>query len=255
MAMSISRSAESLPRPAGLGRSASVPRAWRIAAAVATAAALVAGIPLVARSSVFHVRHVAVNGVAHLRTGDVVRRSGITEATNVLWVNEVAVESRLEEEPWIASASVRTSFPSSVEISVTERNPVAVAMGPSGRLLVAGDGTVLGPALRSDRFPRIVAARVSAQFPAGAPLAAPARAVAALAAAGFSRMRTITVAEDGTLEVRLADGTTVLLGRTVELGRKVRALGSLLAWASSRSLGLRSVDVSAPSAPAVVLAG
>jgi cell division protein FtsQ len=255
LAMSISRSAETLPRRAGLARGASIPRAWRVAAGVATTAAIVAAIPFVVRSPVFHVRHVAVNGVAHLHEGQVIRRSGITDATNALWVDEAAVERRLEEDPWIANARVRTSFPSSVAISVTERTPVAVARRPSGRLLVAGDGTVLGPALRSDRLPRIVAAPISASSPAGAPLAAPARAGAALAAAGFTGMRTITVAEDGTLAVRLAEGTPVLLGRAVELDRKVRALGSLLAWASSGSLELRAVDVSAASAPAVVLAG
>jgi hypothetical protein len=79
----------------------------------------------------------------------VLELAAVDRHTNAVWLDEGAVERRLESDPWVAEAEVRVSLGLAIEISVTERVPVAVASGEGGSVLVASDGTTLGAAPRS----------------------------------------------------------------------------------------------------------
>jgi cell division protein FtsQ len=235
-----------------LGALARFRRAWAIGA-VALAVIGTVGFFL-SRSSIFHVRHVEVAGAAHRSRADIVRLSGVVRATNALWLDERAVELRLEQDPWIASATVSTSFPWTVHVEVTERTPSAVVDRGTDRLLLATDGTPLGLAGRVSGLPVIVPLIV--MTPAGAvevarpSLQPAARAIGALPPAILARVRQVIVSLDGTLELRLQGGPRVEFGPATEIVAKARAIASILAWSDYEAQPLAILNVVAPGAPA-----
>lgn len=223
-------------------------RAWAVGA-VAFAVIGTAGFFL-SRSSVFHVRHVDVAGAAHRSRADIVRLSGVTGATNALWLDERGVELRLEQDPWIASATVSTSFPWTVHVEVTERTPSAVVDRGTDRLLVATDGTPLGLAGRVFGLPLIVMPPAGALEGAPPSLQPAARAIGALPPEILARVRQVIVSLDGTLELRLQGGPRVEFGPATEIAAKARAIASILAWSDDEAQPLATVNVVSPGAPA-----
>jgi cell division protein FtsQ len=239
----------SISRRIDLGALARSRRAW-VALAFVLAFGLGAAGFVLSRSSAFHVRHVEVAGAAHHSRADIVRLSGVTRATNALWLDEGAVERRLEQDPWIASATVSTSFPWTVHVQVVERTPAAVVDRGSDRLLVATDGTPLGPAGRVSGLPLIVMPPAGALEGAPPSLEPAARAVGGLPASILARVRQVIVSVDGTLEMRLIDGPRVEFGPATQIEAKGRAIASVLAWSDEEGEPLATVNVVAPGAPA-----
>jgi cell division protein FtsQ len=206
------------------------------------------------RSSVFHVRHLEVTGTAHLSRADVMRLSGVTRDTNALWLDPRPVELRLEQDPWIADATVSTSFPWTVHIAIAERTPTAVVDRGTGRLLVATDGLPLGFAGRVRSLPLIVVPPPAALEGASPSVEPAARAIGALPPQVITRVRQVIVSPDGTLELRLLDGPRVEFGPPTEIAAKARAITSILAWSQDQAQPLKVVNVVAPGSPAATLA-
>src|SRR5207249_11470462 len=125
---------------------------------------------------------VGVTGTAHLSRAVVMRLSGVTRDTNALWLDPRPVEIRLEQDPWIANATVSTSFPWTIHIAIAERIPSAVVDRGTSRLLVATDGSPLGLAGRVRGLPLIVMPAAPAGALKGTPPSLPpaARAIGAL---------------------------------------------------------------------------
>lgn len=216
--------------------------------------AVSAGVIVLSRSPVFHARDVEVVGASHLSRSEIVATAEVSRQTNVLWFGQGAVEERLEDQQWIASADVGVSLPWTITITVVERVPVAVASDGVGDVLVAGDGTVLGPARRAGGLPRI-------RLPVGPTFeglyTSPAPAAAAIGAMGpelRDRLASVTVLADGTLQMRLRGGVAVRYGAASEIRRKAAALQQILAWAEEEGDILAVVNVVAPDLPAVKLA-
>ncbi|HXF73877.1 MAG TPA: FtsQ-type POTRA domain-containing protein [Actinomycetota bacterium] len=205
---------------------------------------------VVGRSSLFAVDRIRVVGEHHVGAAAIVRRSGIGPGTNLLLLDPAAVERRIETDPWIRDATVTRSLPSTVTIRVAERTPVAVVEEGGRAVLVATDGTLLGPAPLDARLP-VLAAEADAlgggaQVP---PTSAPARALAALPPMVRGRVREVTVSPGGGLQLHLAAGTRVLFGTGEQAAEKGRVLRAILRWAASEGLTLARIDVRAPAAP------
>jgi cell division protein FtsQ len=207
------------------------------------------------RSSLFALRHVEVDAKGHRSAAEVRELAGVADGTNVVWLDTAAVERRLESDAWIASASVTRSLPWTIRISVVERTPVAILRSQTDGVLLAADGTRLGPASAVDRLPAIVL-----------PPAAPAtvglpgeqgaiRAIAAMSPTVRHRVRQVEVAVGGTLTVRLRDGSAVDLGPAVDVRQKMRVLRRLLAWERINATNLWAISLVAPAAPAAVPLG
>ena len=232
MAISISRCAKSLT-------------SWRVrlGLVVVVVSVLVLAAVVVSRSSLFAVRSIDVTGASRLTTARVIARAHIDGSTNALWLDEDAVERRLERHPWISEAYVSAALPSTVRISIVERTPVAVAINRLGELYIAADGTSLGRANDDAGLPLIDSA--------GREVAA--AALAAMPVAVRSAVESVEYRVDGSLEVRLHDGVTVSYGTADRLVDKGRIVERILAWAEESGEELDSVDVTAPGSPAVAL--
>ncbi|MGA9162390.1 MAG: FtsQ-type POTRA domain-containing protein [Actinomycetota bacterium] len=221
-------------------------RAWSIAA---VSILFVVGVVALSRSSAFDVRRFEVSGSDHVHRARLLAIAGITRSTNVMWLDEGAAEQRLEAEPWIAHADVRATFPLTIEISVTERSPVAVARGDVVSLMAA-DGTSLG----SGRAPRgLPVIELGALGPVEGVRPTPvgaARALGAMTPALRVQVARVRVLLDGTLELRLRDGPTVMFGTPDDAHRKARTIERMLAWTRAQGTAIRTLSVVSPSAPA-----
>lgn len=198
-------------------------------------------------SPVFHAREIRVRGEAHLSSVEVVRLSGLTPETNVLWLDTGEVERRLESSPWIREATVERSLPGEVRIAIVERRPVAVTAQGSALRLVAGDGTILGTVDRDPGLPLIVMGPLTTD--GVVELAAPAGALAPMDAGLLAQVEKVTVSPGGSLQLELANGAVVLYGAPTEAARKALALRAVLRWAGAQISPLAVVDLRSPSAP------
>jgi cell division protein FtsQ len=205
----------------------------------------------VTNSRAFDVRTLRVDGNAHRSSDQVVRFASLTEDTNVLWMSTGEVEQRLERDPWIQSAEVSRTLPSTVTISVRERWPVAILPGPR-RLMVAGDGTVLGEAGPWVRLPLI---DPPGRHRMGAPVE-PSDVRLSVARALSPDLRemvaTVSVGAGSSISLELQSGVRVLFGESSGARAKLEALTSVLAWAARHGVSPQYVDVRIPAAPALM---
>jgi cell division protein FtsQ len=212
------------------------------------------GLVAVSRGSWFDARDVTVSGAGHLTAARVRHLAEVGPKTNVPWFDEAAAETRLEADPWIERADVSTSWPWTIHITVVERVPVAVAERAGETQLVAADGTILGTAATMRGLPRIELPPTTSTTGERPPAAGAASALGAMSDDLRASVSRIVVATDGTLEVHLRDGTLVAYGDATDLVRKADVVERALAWAGTTGAGLARISVTAPSAPAVVLA-
>ena len=117
-------------------------------------------------------------------------------------------------------------------------------------MLVAADGTILGPALGSTRLPVIPAGNLA--FRVGT---RPSQARAALSALGALpspvRSRVAEAKESaGQLVLDLRGGVRAIYGDASEAVAKGQALAAVLDWAERKGIRLSIVDVRAPVTPA-----
>jgi cell division protein FtsQ len=208
----------------------------------------------VSRSAIFSLQHLTISGARRVPEPAIERLAGLSSNSNVVWLSTAAVEHRLLESPWIAAATVSRSLPSSVTIDVRERTPVAIAVGAGGRrALLAPDGVVLGPPPAGIRLPAVDLPE-SLDLKSGSRVSpwTPALRVAAGFPPGLAaRVETIVLGRQG-IELHTRDGVRVIYGDASEPGPKGRALGAVLVWIEQHRVRATYVDVSAPSAPAVL---
>jgi cell division protein FtsQ len=203
----------------------------------------------VTNSPIFDVRSVRVQGAVHLRDAQVLRLAGLGSHTNVVWLSTSTIDRRLQSDPWVVSAQVSRTLPSSITIVVRERVPVAVLTGKE--LLIAEDGRVLGPAgiaalpaiegtIRGSGDHRWLAPSASLTVARGLP----------------SKVRRqaerIAVDASGRITVTLRSGVSVIFGDVTEAQAKGQTLQAVLAWAERSGVVADYIDVHAPSAPALL---
>lgn len=227
--------------------------AWRPLAIAAAAILLPVVIVVVSRTGLFDVRDMVVEGNNRLSRAAVVRLSGINPSTNAVWLDEGRVEERLEENDWIAQASVRVDLPWSVHVHVVERSPVAVVEAGSMRAVVAGDGTVLASARERRGLPTIQTPPGWIHAGSRVSFVGAARALVAMDPQVLAAVNRVRVTPMGTLEIVLRAGVKVAYGAARSFEGKAEAIGEVLAWADEQGERLRMISVSAPSAPAVAL--
>ena len=73
------------------------------------------------------VRRVEVHGNHFLSTDDIRELLGPAAGANILWVDIRELQERLQASPWLEHAAVHRSLPDTLQISVQERQPVALA--------------------------------------------------------------------------------------------------------------------------------
>lgn len=226
-------------------------RPWAITAAIAVV--LVTGGVTLSYTPVFEARVVEIEGTDRLSPRQVLQAAGIGVGTNVAHLDERSTESRLEMHPWILDASVETSMPSTITVSVAERSALMVSDLGDGLHLISVDGTDLGRAPWPSPFPEV---RTSEGTPATTHvLRAAGRLVRGLPAVLRSQIDSVVVSADASAALVLEGGVDVRYGLIEESTAKSQALVAIIAYAEREGRGLVSIDVSAPAAPTARFVG
>lgn len=210
---------------------ARVRRRRRVAASVAVL--VLAGIAAagVAVSPLADITEVEITGVEGERLRQVRDAADLHPGQNVLTADLDAASSRVERIPWVHSAVARRRPPTTVEVAVLVRTPVAVVDTGTGTWLVDAEGVVVAEG-GDDRLP-LVDAPGSDPPAVGSPVRDPAVRNALdmrseLPEAIRSRVVRYVAPSPKGLRLELENGITVRAGRAERVTEKGQAIALLL---------------------------
>jgi cell division protein FtsQ len=233
-------------------------RRW-LAAGTGVALLVGAGVATT-RTPLLAVHHVHLGGAVNTSTSAVLAATGLDRKPLMVDVNSGRLRARLQALPWVATATVRRQWPTTVDIRLSERTPVASAVGPgggpalldrSGRVLAVGGTTVL-PAIAGIAPVGPPGSSVPLAGTVGDALVVAASLPSAIDPGPATRVKAITVAE-GTLQLVLLNGPAVVLGSAVQLDAKLSALRTILLQVDLR--GVTTVDLRIPAEPVLTRGG
>jgi len=125
-------------------------RSWIAPAATVVLVSFALGMMLTAQSwkRGLAVARIDVVGTRVLQKAEIVALAGVARGEKLFAVNLAAVKRRVEQNPFVRSASVQRDAPDRLTIIVEEREPVATAVGDR-RVYLDADGYVM-PGVRSE---------------------------------------------------------------------------------------------------------
>ena len=98
---------------------------------------------LVVSAATLHVRHIAVRGNVRLSAGEVQALVEGLRGTSILTADLPAYRRRLLESPWVSDVALRRVLPSTIEVFVSERQPMGLSRLGNQLYLVDRQGTVI----------------------------------------------------------------------------------------------------------------
>jgi cell division protein FtsQ len=182
-------------------------------------------------SSVFGARHVIVKGAPILSRSTVIAAAGLRNAPPLIDLHPATIAARVERLPWIATAVVSISGPSSVSIRLTQRIPVAAIKDADRYAICDPTGRIVEVVAQKPRSVPLLKI-VGRPGPPGSRLSAPERPLAEVAAAMPESLvpRTLGIAETTAgVVVSLRGGITAVVGDAGSLEQKFVSLATLLA--------------------------
>jgi cell division protein FtsQ len=202
-------------------------------------------------SSLVAVERVEITGLTNSDAGRVsAALTGAARDMTTLHVDREALERAVAGYPVVRGLEVSPDFPHALRVHVIEYQPAAIAVSDSGRVAVAGDGTILRGVKLVGRLPTV---DVDGALGTDSLLDSTARGGAAVAggAPAVLRARIVDVErrpEDGYV-AELRDGPELIFGAATRLRAKWAAAARVLADLEAR--GASYVDLRIPSRPAV----
>lgn len=98
-----------------------------------------------AQSPFMSVGEIAVRGADQVEVEPVLSAHDVAEGRPLLLLDTGGAEAALEDDPWVAEASVARDWPTRVVVEIEERVPVAVVELAEGGWLASADGVLLEP--------------------------------------------------------------------------------------------------------------
>ncbi len=228
-------------------------RRFRVVVVAAAGLGCLVGAWFLVHTPLFSARSVTVTGDVHETAAQIVAQAGLATHPPLLDVDAGAAAARLEQLPWVRSASVQVSWPDGVHIAVTEETPRLVVAAPDGRWdSLSADGRVLAES--ATRPPGLLLLTVP-QAP-GAPGTvlsgkdgAGLRVATTLPASFAAQVTGVTVEPAGWVQLAMTSPIVVDLGSVAQLPAKYEDVSSILAGATLHQGDV--IDVSVPDAPTV----
>jgi cell division protein FtsQ len=103
------------------------------------------GVALVTAAPALDVSTIAVHGVRQLSAREIVERVRGLRGQNIVSADLEHWRGELLKWAWVREASFRRVLPSTVEITIVEREPIGIGRLGDRLFLVSADGTILGP--------------------------------------------------------------------------------------------------------------
>lgn len=136
------RRAENRPGRGGASWLRSRALRWAVAAIFVVAGMAYGFVRLSARG-VFTVDRVIVHGNSRLSTGEVLTLVDGLKGESVFSADLERYRARLLESPWVADATMRRVLPSTIDLRVVERAPIAVGRAGDQLFLVDPSGVII----------------------------------------------------------------------------------------------------------------
>ncbi|WP_191244145.1 cell division protein FtsQ/DivIB [Amycolatopsis deserti] len=194
-------------------------------------------------TSLLGVRSVEVHG-AHSVPGDqILAAAAVPDLKPMLLLDTDEIAARVTAIPGVATVDVSRSWPSTVDITVTERTPIGFVAGRDGFHLVDSGGldykTVQN---KPERLPELQVAAVSPEDPVTRSVVA---VLATVPEPLKGQVAVVRAKTPGGVEFTLTTGKTVRWGDAANAERKARVLSVLLTREG------QIYDVASPELPTV----
>ena len=127
-------------------------RSWRALLVPAAKYGLVAALAgfglyrggsVVADARVLQIDRIVVHGNRRLSSGEVMAVLSGLRGESLMWTNLDAWRQRLLASPWVKDAALRRSLPSTVDVAISEREPIGIARMRDALYLVDDNGVVI----------------------------------------------------------------------------------------------------------------
>ncbi|WP_378271680.1 cell division protein FtsQ/DivIB [Amycolatopsis pigmentata] len=223
-----------------VARSRGVRRRWIAVLTVLTVAALVY---LLYFTSFLGVGSVEVTGASTVPAAEIRAAAAVPDQRPMLLVDTDEIADRVNKLPGVASVDVSRSWPSTIEITVTERTPVAFFGGPGGFHLVDAAGFDYKTlSAKPAGLPELTLARTAADDPVTRSVLAVLTSLPPELRAEITLVRART---PGGVEFTLRNGKVVRWGDAGGPDRKAKVLAVLLTRPG------HVYDVASPELPTV----
>jgi cell division protein FtsQ len=189
------------------------------------------------------VHTINVSGTTKISQNEVREAAAIEPGTPMARLDTGEVARRVAELPRVFDVQVSRSWPTTVEIAVTEREPVAVLASPDGLHLI--DGTGLDYATVDSRPPGLPTLRVDNPTPDDPATRAAVTVIEALPAQLRKRVVEVSAQTPGNIRLTLANKRVIKWGNAEDNERKAAVLAPLLTRPG------RTYDVATPDFPTV----
>lgn len=199
------------------------------------------------RSSWLSVAEIRIEGAEVADVEAILQEAGVEVGVPMISVRASKIESALLDDPWIARAEVRVTWPRSVDVIVLEYEPLAWIAGSPGALVASG-GAVLAVGEPDGAHARIEAD--VGDVAAGSEI----DDAAIKAALEFLGVLPNALLDDAVLEVGSAAITATISGHAVELGSPVDMPEKAMALIALLEEGIpqaATINLVSPLRPAV----
>jgi cell division protein FtsQ len=227
-------------------------RLW-IVGAILLVAGLGFGAWTLLHTSLFSAKNLKVVGAVHESTAQVLAAGSLANHPPLISIDAGASEAGIDRLSWVKSSTVTLHWPSSVAVSVVERQPIAAIAAIQGTALADETGRVLEISKTPVPGPVSVAVPAGTKVTLGSTL--PARTLGALHVAATlpvafkGQVATVQANHDGTVSLQLNTPVSVILGPATELSAKYQVIASVIAGATLHPGDV--LDVTVPQASTV----
>ena len=203
------------------------------------------------RSPLLDLDHIEVEGVEHTSPDAVREATGLDLRVAMTDLDLTAARAGVAALPWVGEVRIARRWPATVVVRVVERVPVASVRTPDGIVLVDKTARVLE---RVESAPAGLA-RLIVVDPAVAPGETQPHVAALLSVAVQltpelrAWVNSLTVAPDGSPQIRLRDDVPVVFGEAVRISEKLIDLATVLTRVDLK--GICRIDISVVHSPSV----
>jgi len=199
--------------------------------------------------SIFNVKTVHLYGVVHEDPKKVLKASGLQSHPSLISVSGHSIEHNLSSFRWISGVSVTKQWPSTVNVTIHETRPVAVAFNGAHVLeYVAANGADLGPAPMNANYPTLVYLNpLTTTWPFRKAGYSAVYVADRLPKSFAWQISKINVGANGSVTLEMESPVSFVLGPATKLKEKFVAIASVIAHTT-----LKAGDVVNVEAPTVL---
>lgn len=204
---------------------------------------------LFVNSNFFTIGSVIVEGNKYVTTEDIYSIAGISEPINIFRLNTTNIKDRLMHDLRVAEVSVKRNLPSTIVITIKERQPLAYVASSYGFVEVDKQGIVLAAfkSLKQVSVPMITGIRLENQYVGDSVENAAVQAVlnylARLDEHSLNQISEVNVRTPEQIVVYTNYSAQIRLGNNQHLDQKARLTNEILQEMSAKKMQVEYIDL------------